>query len=128
MISSSLKKLGYVDRDNKENFSSMDTEVVGVSGDAVKNLELFKVANDLNFTLLSDPEGDIANAFGVPVTQGHKSIERTVDGIQHTLSREISTARWTFVFDKEGKLVYKSTEVNAAEDSNAVLEILKKLD
>jgi peroxiredoxin Q/BCP len=115
-------------RDSKDSFSSLDAEVVGISGDEVKNLELFKSAHNLNFTLLSDTEGLIANQFGVPVRPGEKSIEREIGGVQYTLIRKITTARWTFVIDKSGKVVYKSTEVNAAEDSKAVQEVLKKLN
>jgi peroxiredoxin Q/BCP len=115
-------------RDSKDSFSSLDAEVVGISGDEVKNLELFKSAHNLNFTLLSDTDGKIANEFGVPIKAGEKSIEREIDGVQYTLIRKITTARWTFVIDKSGKVVYKSTEVNAAEDSKAVEEVLKKLN
>ncbi len=113
-------------RDAQEDLSSVDAEVVGISGDEVKNLELFKLANNLNFTLLSDPDGEIASLFGVPVREGEKSIEREVDGNLHTLIRGVTTSRWTFIIDKTGKVIYKSTEVNAAEDSKAVLEALKK--
>lgn len=111
-------------RDAQEDLSSVDAEVVGISGDEVENLELFKRANNLNFTLLSDPDGEIARLFGVPVRDGG-SIEREVDGELHTLTRGLTTSRWTFIIDKQGKVVYKSTEVNAAEDSKAVLEALK---
>jgi peroxiredoxin Q/BCP len=114
-------------RDAQDDFSSVDAEVVGISGDEVKNLELFKRAHNLNFTLLSDPDGEIARLFGVSVTEGEKSIEREIDGTLHTLSRGLTTSRWTFIIDKKGKVIYKSTEVNAAEDSNAVLEVLKKI-
>ncbi|MCF8380581.1 MAG: peroxiredoxin [Bacteroidales bacterium] len=114
-------------RDTKDELSSLNAEVVGISGDAVENLKLFKTAHALNFTLLSDPEGLIASQFGVPVSFGEKSIEREVDGITHILSRDVTTARWTFVFDKEGKLIYKSTSVDAAEDSKLVVDVLKKL-
>ncbi|MCK4923046.1 MAG: peroxiredoxin, partial [Bacteroidales bacterium] len=109
-------------RDSKDELSSLDAEVVGISGDEVKNLELFKSVHNLNFTLLSDADGNIANEFGVPVRKGEKSIEREVSGVQHILSRDVTTARWTFIIDKKGKLVYKSTKVNAAEDSKAVVE------
>lgn len=114
-------------RDTKDELSSLNAEVVGISGDVVENLRLFKIAENLNFTLLSDPKGTIAEEFGVPVNIGAKSIEREVGGIQHILAREVTTARWTFVFNLEGKLVYKSTEVNAAEDSKSVVEVLKNL-
>lgn len=115
-------------RDSKEDLSSEDAEVIGVSGDEVQNIELFKRAHNLNFTLLSDPDGEIASIFGVPIKEGEKSIEREVDGKTFTLTRGITTARWTFIIDKQGTLVYKSTEVNAAEDSKAVLAVLKELN
>ncbi len=111
-------------RDAQEDLSSVDAEVVGISGDEVENLELFKGVNNLNFTLLSDPDGKIARLFGVPVRDGG-SIEREVDGELHTLTRGLTTSRWTFIIDKQGKVIYKSTEVNAEEDSKAVLEVLK---
>jgi len=113
-------------RDAREDLSSVDAEVVGISGDEVQNLELFKRENQLNFTLLSDPKGKIAQMFGVPVREGEKSIEREVEGVLYTLKRGLTTMRWTFVIDKEGKVIYKSSDVNAAEDSKAVLEALRK--
>ncbi len=115
-------------RDAQEQFASLNTEVIGISGDVVENLKWFKLAENLNFTLLSDPKGSIAAKFGVPVVLGEKSIEREVEGTLHTLSRSATTSRWTFVIDKTGEIVYKSTEVKAAEDSNNVLEVLKKLN
>lgn len=115
-------------RDSQADLSSLDAVVIGVSGDEVKNLEIFKHAYNLNFTLLSDSEGKIAEKFGVPVKPGKKSIVKEVDGKEYSLSREITTARWTFIIDKKGKLVYKSTEVNPAEDSKTVVEVLKSLN
>ena len=113
-------------RDAMDDLLSADAVVVGISGDEVKNLELFKQANNLNFTLLSDQDGSIARMFGVPVTEGKRSIEREVGGTLHTLARDLTTSRWTFIVDKQGKVIYKSTDVNAEQDSKAVLEVLKK--
>ncbi len=115
-------------RDARDDLSSLNAEVVGVSGDAVENLKWFKLSENLNFTLLSDPDGSIAKLFGVPVTEGEKAIEREIGGTMQTLSRSVTTSRWTFIIDKEGKVVYKSTEVKAAEDSKNVIEVLKKLN
>lgn len=112
-------------RDAMDDLSSADAEVVGISGDEVKNLELFKQAHNLNFTLLSDQDGSIARMFGVLVTEGKRTIEREVEGKLFTLARELTTSRWTFIVDKQGKVIYKSTDVNAEEDSKAVLEVLK---
>jgi peroxiredoxin Q/BCP len=112
-------------RDAQDDLSAVDAEVVGISGDAVENLALFKHAHNLNFTLLSDPDGAIARMFGVPIREGEKSIEREIGGTLHTLTRGLTTSRWTFIIDKQGKVIFKSTNVNAAEDSKAVLEALK---
>jgi len=114
-------------RDAAEDLSALDAGVVGISGDEVQNLELFKRANNLNFTLLSDPDGAIARMFGVPVSEGKKSIEREVDNNLYTLTREVTTARWTFVINKDGKVVYKSADVNAEQDSKNVVEVLQQL-
>jgi thioredoxin-dependent peroxiredoxin len=104
----------------------LDAVVVGISGDDIKNLQLFREANQLNFTLLSDPDGNIAERFGVPVNKEMKTIEREVEGVKHLLSRQVTTSRWTFVIDKKGTLIYKSTQVNAAEDSKAVINVLEQ--
>ena len=49
---------GY--RDRMERFSKLNAEVIGVSGDTVKNHQVFKKAHQLNFTLLADTDGKIA--------------------------------------------------------------------
>lgn len=112
-------------RDDKSELDGLDAVVVGVSGDEVKNLEFFKTAHNLNFTLLSDPDGMIASLFGVPFNLGEKSIVREIDGVDQTLLRHATTSRWTFILDKKGKLIYKSSDVQAAEDSSNVIEALK---
>lgn len=114
-------------RDSKDDLAALDAEVVGVSGDETENLELFKRAHALNFTLLSDPDGAIAEMFGVPVKREERSIEREVENNLYTLKREVTTARWTFVINKDGKVVYKSADVNAEEDSKNVVEVLQQL-
>jgi len=114
-------------RDDQADLTKLNAHVVGVSGDEVKNLELFKMAHNLNFTLLSDPDGEIAALFGVPFKAGRKSIKREIDGQEYDLFREVTTSRWTFVLDRKGKVVYKSTEVNPEEDSKAVMAVLEKL-
>jgi peroxiredoxin len=40
----------------------------------------------------------------------------------------VTTARWTFVINKDGKVVYKSADVNAEQDSKNVVEVLQKLE
>lgn len=113
-------------RDQSAALNDVDAIVIGVSGDSVNNLKLFKQANALNFPLLSDANGSIASQFGVATKEGG-SIERELDGIMHTLTRALTTMRWTFVINKEGKIVYKNDKVNPTEDTGTVIELLKKL-
>ena len=113
-------------RDDKATFDALGAMVVGVSGDEVENLVYFKEAHQLNFPLLADPNGTIANQFGVALRDGG-SIVRTVNDQEVTLERGVTASRWTFIIDKKGKIVYKNTEVNAAEDSKATLEVIKNL-
>ncbi|MFC2086936.1 peroxiredoxin [Bacteroidota bacterium] len=110
-------------RDDLEEIENKDAIVVGVSGDKPENLKLFKEHYNLNFTLLSDETGEIARIFGVPVKEG-KTISKEVDGKELSLTRGATISRWTFIIDKEGKVIHKSTQVNAANDSKAVIKVL----
>lgn len=113
-------------RDNKTKLDELDALVIGISGDEVENLKYFKEAHNLNFPLLSDPKGEIAQKFGVPVKEGG-SIVRNIGGSDITLDRGVTTSRWTFVIDKNRRIVYKNTEVDAAADSQNTIEVIKKL-
>ena len=113
-------------RDDKDKLDALDAMVIGISGDEVQNLKYFKEAHNLNFPLLADHDGSIANKFGVQIKDGG-SIIRNIGGQDITLERGVTTSRWTFIIDKAGKIVYKNTEVNAAEDSEQTIEVIKKL-
>ena len=113
-------------RDQKAEFAEVNAQVVGVSGDEPKTLDLFALENQLNFTLLSDSEGKIATLFGVPY-EGGGTIQREIKGETFDLTRGATIQRWTFILDHKGTLIYKDAEVNAAEDSNKVLEFLSSL-
>ncbi|MBW6536465.1 MAG: peroxiredoxin [Mariniphaga sp.] len=111
-------------RDLSSDLQSENAMVVGVSGDNVEGLKFFKKAHDLNFTLLSDETGKIAQLFGVPTRDGGV-FKSEFDGQAFELERNITTSRWTFILDKEGKVVYKNDEVNARQDTKEVLSFLK---
>lgn len=112
-------------RDSQPAIESANAVVVGVSGDNVEGLKLFKKAENLNFTLLSDESGEIAKSYGVPTRDGGK-ITKEIDGQSYDLVRGVSASRWTFIIDKKGKIVYKNEQVDAAKDAEAVLAFLRK--
>ena len=116
---------GY--RDDYGKLTEQGVEVVGVSGDNVHGHQLFKQAHDLKFTLLADTEGKVASAFGVPTEAGVDTVMATVGDKQEPIVRSQTIDRWTFVIDKKGKIVSKNTEVHAAEDSKAILEMVEKM-
>jgi peroxiredoxin Q/BCP len=113
-------------RDHIEDLSSANAMVVGISGDNINNLKLFKQAENLNFPLIADEKGTIAKTFGVPLGQGG-SITRTVDGKEYELTRDISIRRWTFIIGKDGKIIYKNESVNPQKDSEEILAFLGTL-
>ena len=113
-------------RDNAEDLKKLNIDLVGVSGDPVNNLKLFKQAHGLNFTLISDVNGYIANLFAVPARQGG-SFDTTIDNKAVTLVRSTTPSRWTFILDGEGKVVYKDTQVNPQQDTAKVLAFVQGL-
>jgi thioredoxin-dependent peroxiredoxin len=112
-------------RDHQDNLKAAGIVVVGISGDRAEDLRLFRKADNLNFTLLSDEKGKIAEKFGVPVSQGG-SVKQTVDGKEHELVRGVTEKRWTFIIGKEGKIIYKNESVNPEKDSEEVLAFIKE--
>lgn len=111
-------------RDFKSQIDDANAVVVGVSGDNVDGLKLFKKAHDLNFPLLSDASGEIATKFGVPMRDGG-TISREIDGQNFDLVRGNTPNRWTFVIDKSGKIAYKNTSVDVTKDTEQILAFIK---
>ena len=111
-------------RDHSANFNILNAEIIGISGDEQANLMQFKEHHNLNFTLLSDPDGKIAEIFGVPTRDGN-TIEKEVDGNMLQLTRGVTTSRWTFIVDgSKGRLIYKDDDVAAATDPESVLKFI----
>jgi len=113
-------------RDFAGDLEKLNINVVGVSGDPVNNLKLFKQAHALNFPLVSDVNGFIARLFGVPTRQGG-SFETSIDNTAVTLVRSKTTSRWTFILDDKGQIIYKNTQVNAQQDTAKVIDFIKTL-
>jgi len=114
-------------RDALADLKRTDVEVIGVSGDAVENHQHFKNEYKLNFTLLADPDGKIAKAFGVKTSDGG-SIQRQIGDQTITLERGVTAKRWTFVIDKQWQIAHKDTRVNVLKDSETVLKLIEKME
>ncbi len=113
-------------RDQKADLEAVGAQVVGVSGDKPETLELFALEHSLNFTLLVDESGAMAKIFNVPHGEGG-TINRNIKGQSFDLERGSTIQRWTFIINKEGKLIYKDSEVDAASDSGKVVKYLSSL-
>lgn len=114
-------------RDAMDDFQSEDVEIIGISGDSTENHRHFKEAHQLNFTLLADTDGKIAEAFGVKTGPGFTNTA-TIGEKEINFARDLMTSRWTFVIDKEGNIAYKNTSVNPTEDSQEVMKVVEKLN
>jgi thioredoxin-dependent peroxiredoxin len=113
-------------RDDMSKLTEKGVEVVGISGDSAKNHEVFKKVHKLNFTLLADEDGSIAKKFGVMLHKGGDFPTKDADGNPIVLKRGVTAERWTFVINKEGKIIYKNPKVNPGQDSKQILELVEK--
>ena len=48
-------------------------------------------------------------------------------GNKYTLSRGVTSMRWTFLISKSGEVIYKNDQVAPSKDSQTVLEFIDKL-
>lgn len=113
-------------RDQKGDLARVGANVVGVSGDSPETLKLFALEHSLNFNMLADESGEMATIFGVPHGEGG-TIQREIKGATLDLTRGTTIQRWTFILNRDGELIYKDSEVDAAGDSGKVLEFLSSL-
>jgi len=80
----------------------------------------------LNFTLLSDITGEIAKIFGLTIRDGG-SFTKTLGDQEIEIKRAYTPTRWTFILDKDAKIIYKDTEVDFKNDNQKVIEYLRNL-
>ncbi len=112
-------------RDDLAKLEELDVAVVGVSGDTAENHQHFKGLHELNFPLLADVDGVVAQAFGVPYAEGESTVNVEINGQQIALVRDITTQRWTFII-RDGVVIYKNPSVNAAEDCATIQTFLSE--
>ena len=88
--------------------------VLGISPDQPKAQKKFKEKYDLPFTLLSDPDKKVAEAFDV--VKEKNMYGKKVMGIERT----------TFLIDAQGRLAHVFPKVKADGHPEEVLAALKK--
>lgn len=99
-------------RDQYEDFTSKNIQVIGISKDTTKSHQAFKQKYHLPFVLLSDNENEICEYFGV-------WIEKSMYGKKY-----MGIQRATFILDAHGIITHvfqKASPENNAEDILNVL-------
>lgn len=99
-------------RDQYEEFTSKNIQVIGISKDTPKSHQAFKQKYHLPFVLLSDNENEICEYFGV-------WIEKSMYGKKY-----MGIQRATFILDAHGIITHvfqKASPENNAEDILNVL-------
>jgi peroxiredoxin Q/BCP len=109
-------------RDDAKPLTDKGVEVVGVSGDSVGTHAEFKKAHKLEFTLLSDESGALADKFGVPFTKK----EGTAKYEGRIFVRGGTSSRHTVIVGTDGKVAASYDVKDAGGDSKKVLEIVGK--
>ncbi len=102
-------------RDLMPDFSGIDAAIVGVSKDSVKKHDNFKAKYELPFTLASDEDGTVCEAYGTWVQK--KLYGREYMGID----------RATFLIDGKGVVRKVWRKVKVAGHAEEVLESAKSL-
>jgi thioredoxin-dependent peroxiredoxin len=96
-------------RDQYEDFIAAGAEVIGISRDDAASHESFKQHHRLPFTLLSDPDGKVAEAWGVRPRFG-------------------LPGRVTFVFDPAGVVRHRfSSNIRFGKHVDEALEVVRQL-
>jgi len=99
-------------RDTIEDIKIKNAVVLGVSPDSIKSHQNFISKHNLNFTLLSDPEHEVAEAYGA---WGEKSMYgRNYMGI----------IRSTFIIGKDGIIKHVFKKVKTAIHGEEVIDVL----
>lgn len=102
-------------RDKIDDFSSLDTVIIGVSKDSVKCHANFKAKYSLPFSLVSDENAEMLGKYGVWV-------EKSMFGKKY-----MGIERTTFLIDKKGKVVKIWKNVKVSGHVDEVLEEVKRI-
>ncbi|WP_028024695.1 thioredoxin-dependent thiol peroxidase [Enterovibrio calviensis] len=100
-------------RDSKSELEALNTVVLGLSPDPVKKLKGFEEKKELNFTLLSDEDHAVADAFGVWGPK--KFMGREFDGIH----------RISFLIGEDGNVEHVFNKFKTKDHHDVVINYLK---
>ena len=100
-------------RDSKAELDELGLVILGISPDMPKKLAQFIEKKALNFTLLSDPDHQVAEMFGV---WGEKKfMGKTYDGIH----------RVSFLIDENGKIMHVFDKFKTTVHHQVIVDYLK---
>jgi thioredoxin-dependent peroxiredoxin len=102
-------------RDSLDDFAAAGARIVGISKDSVASHDKFKEKQDLNFTLVSDVDGTLCEAFGVWV-------EKSMYGRKY-----MGIERATFLADASGVIRQVWRKVKVSGHAAEVLGAAKAL-
>ena len=97
----------------KNEFAEQNTVLVGISADSVKKHANFRKKHELDVILVSDPEKEAIEAYGVWVEK--KMYGKTYFGIE----------RATYLIDEQGNIEHIWRKVRAKGHAQAVLDHIK---
>jgi peroxiredoxin Q/BCP len=100
--------LGF--RDDMEAIRAMGADVLGVSTDGIASHRKFYHKFNLNFTLLSDPKGELGLKLGTCGNSFFKTMDRV-----------------TFILDREGRIAKTYPKVKYLGHSKQIIDDLKSL-
>lgn len=101
--------------DSQSKLNDANIVVLGISADPVKKLKQFEDKQKLNFTLLSDPEHQVTEAYGSW-------------GLKKFMGREyMGILRQSFLIDGKGKIIHVMHKVNTKTHHDDVLKLFKHL-
>ena len=101
-------------RDGKEELAKRGYRIVGVSPDSEKSHQNFCSKHELNFTLLSDQDHSVCEAFGVWA-------EKSMYGRKY-----MGVLRKTFLIDAEGVITHIFDKVKTTEHYQQIINELDK--
>ncbi len=101
-------------RDHQQQLTDLGVKVVGISIDAPKRLAKFTERDQLNFTLLSDEDHQVADAFGV---WGRKKfMGKEYDGLH----------RISFLINQDGTIAHVFNKFKTKDHHQVVLDFLNQ--